>query len=623
MAHSPVSLLWIDYAIMGIYFIFVIGIGFALKKFMKTSTDFFLSGRSIPAWITGLAFISANLGAQEVIGMGACGAKYGIATSHFYWIGAIPAMVFVGIFMMPFYYGSKARSVPEYLKLRFDEKTRGYNALSFAAMTIFSSGVSLYAMGKLFNLLLGWNFDFSMIIACIIVLAYIFLGGLTSAIYNEVLQFFLIVFGFVPLVYIGLKDVGWWSGLSEKLAKVAIANGFHATAYTQSWAFMGDASQNPIGIEWFGLIMGLGFVLSFGYWCTDFLVVQRAMAADSMAGARRTPLIAALPKMLFPFLVILPGMIALAVGASSIVGQQEQKDPVTAIVNQTTNPGTSEQVAAKQPTTVGASEHGTGIIPPKFDEKTKTPVKDSRGRVVLDYDLAIPMMLLHYFPAGLLGLGLTALLASFMSGMAGNVTAFNTVWTYDLYQSYIKPSASDDHYLWMGRVATVVGILLSLAAAYVAASYNNIMDLLQLVFAFVNAPLFATFALGMFWARATGHGAFTGLISGTVAAAMHHGLTLPAGAVAGVKGGFLGVLKVYPSELAQTFWTAITAWVTCFTVSIIVSLNTIPKPAEELQGLVYSLTPRPEDPEPNWYKRPAPLAIFVLVMTFMLNFLFW
>src|SRR4026209_1002098 len=302
----------LDWAIMLIYFAFVLGIGFALKRYMRTSTDFFLAGRSIPAWITGLAFISANLGAQEVIGMGASGAKYGVATSHFYWIGAIPAMVFVGILMMPFYYGSRARSVPEYLKLRFDEKTRGLNAISFAAMTVFSSGVSMYAMGKLLQLLLGWDFTMSVLLSAGIVLIYTYLGGLTSAIYNEVLQFFLIVAGFVPLVLVGLYDVGWWPGLSARLATESVSRGFDPGAMTESWRHMGSPASNPMGVEWFGLVMGLGFVLSFGYWCTDFLVVQRAMAADSMTAARRTPLIAAFPKMLFPFLVILPGMIALA-----------------------------------------------------------------------------------------------------------------------------------------------------------------------------------------------------------------------------------------------------------------------------------------------------------------------
>src|ERR1044071_6924101 len=307
MSLSP-----IDWIIMLVYFVFVLGIGFALKRSMKTSTDFFLSGRSIPAWITGLAFLSANLGAQEVIGMAASGAKYGIATSHFYWVGAIPAMVFVGVFMMPFYYGSRARSVPEYLKLRFDEKTRGLNAISFATMTIFSSGISMYAMGLLLQTLLGWDFNFSVLMSALIVLIYIFLGGLTSAIYNEVLQFFLIVLGFLPLVYIGLRDVGGWSGLQSRLVTVATQQGFGAGAFSDSWKYMDSPSHNPMGVEWFGMVMGLGFVLSFGYWCTDFLVIQRAMAARSMNAAQRTPLLASIPKMLFPLVVVLPGMIAIA-----------------------------------------------------------------------------------------------------------------------------------------------------------------------------------------------------------------------------------------------------------------------------------------------------------------------
>src|SRR5436190_12504132 len=496
----------VDWVIMILYLAFVLGIGIGLKRYTKTSDDFFLGGRSIPAWVCGLAFMSANLGAQEVIGMAASGAKYGIATSHFYWIGAIPAMVFVGLFMMPFYYGSRARSVPEYLKLRFDEKTRGLNAISFAVMTVFSSGISLYAMGKLLNLLLGWSFDVSILVAAGIVLAYIFLGGLTSAIYNEVLQFFLIVFGFAPLVFLGLRDVGGWPGLAGRLAGVATANGYAPGAYTQSWRFMGSASANPVGVEWFGLVMGLGFVLSFGYWCTDFLVVQRAMAANSMTAARRTPLIAAVPKMLFPFLVIVPGMLALVVSPTSVVRQAGPA--VTA-----SPPSLTSQTS---PTSAASA---AGIVPPKRNARTGEPLRDAHGHVVLDYDLATPMMLVHFFPAGLLGLGLTALLASRMSGMAGNVTAFNTVWTYDLYQSYVRPGAPDAHYLAMGRFATVFGVAISVAAAYVAASFNNIMDFLQLVFAFVNAPLFATFALGMFWKRATGHGAFAGLVAGTLGAA--------------------------------------------------------------------------------------------------------
>ncbi len=562
----------IDWIIMLVYFVFVLGIGFALKRYMKTSTDFFLSGRSIPAWITGLAFISANLGAQEVIGMGASGAKYGIATSHFYWVGAIPAMVFVGVFMMPFYYGSRARSVPEYLKLRFDEKTRGLNAISFATMTIFSSGISMYAMGLLLQTLLGWSFSFSVLMSAVIVLLYIFLGGLTSAIYNEVLQFFLIVLGFLPLVFLGLKDAGGWSGLQARLGVVATQHGFASGAWTHSWKFMDSPTSNPMGVEWFGMAMGLGFVLSFGYWCTDFLVVQRAMAANSMSAARRTPLIAAIPKMFFPMLVILPGMIAIAL-------------------------------------TYQSGESGFAL-PKKPDG-------------AFNYDMAIPMMLAHYFPSGILGIGLTALMASFMSGMAGNVTAFNTVWTYDIYQSYIRRGASDQHYLWMGRMSTIFGITISVAAAYVATRFNNIMDMLQLVFAFVNAPLFATFLVGMFWKRATGHGAFLGLLSGTIAAAIHHGLTLPMHATVGVKGGWFGATHIYPSEMAQNFWTAIFAWSTCFIVTILVSLMTRARDEKELAGLVYSLTQRPKEAHLPWYQRPAILGVIVLLMTLVLNIIFW
>ena len=566
-----IQLSWVDFLLLAIYAVFTMGIGFVLKESVKSSDDFFLSGRAIPAWITGLAFLSANLGAQEVIGMAASGAKYGIMTSHFYWVGAVPAMLFVGVFMIPFYYGSKARSVPEYLKMRFDEKTRGLNAISFAVMTIFSSGISMYAMGLLLESLLGWNHHFSIWFSAAFVLAYIFLGGLTSAIYNEVMQFFLIVAGFIPLVFLGLRDVGGWAGLTVRLEKVSTANGFGPGAYTHAWSYMGSPQQNPMGVEWFGLAMGLGFVLSFGYWCTDFLVVQRAMAANSMSAARRTPLIAAIPKMIFPFLVIVPGMIAIALTYQS-----------------------------------GSSNFA---LPKKLDG-------------TYNYDLAIPMMMVQYFPSGMLGLGLTALLASFMSGMAGNVTAFNTVWTYDIYQAYIKKDGDDRHYLNVGRQATVFGIVASIGAAYLAANFNNIMDMLQLVFAFVNAPLFATFMLGMFWKRATGHGAFTGLLSGTLAAAIHHGLTLPHGATAGIKGGWLGATHMYSSEMAQNFWTAIWAWSTCFVITIIVSLLTTPKPDNELRGLVYSLTPRLSDEGLSWYQKPGNVAIGVLILILGLNLIF-
>src|SRR6201994_2609959 len=387
---------------MLVYFVFVLGIGFALKRYMRTSNDFFLAGRSIPAWICGLAFISANLGAQEVIGMGASGAKYGIATSHFYWIGAIPAMVFVGIFMMPFYYGSKARSVPEFLRLRFDEKTRGLNAILFAIMTVFSSGISMYAMALLIQNLhmldslflaagipLSWIFHVSIAISAVIVLGYIFLGGLTSAIYNEVLQFFLIVAGFLPLVWIGLKNVGGWSGL-----KAALPPGD-----SHSWQGMAHANTNPLGVEWFGLAMGLGFVLSFGYWCTDFLVIQTAMATDSEENARRVPLIAAIPKMFFPFLVILPGLIAIATPTLTQNAMLQEAPSLNAPARPTAANDISDP-----------TKFGKGLIPAKVNPVTGKVMTDERGNPLLDYDLAIPNMLLHYFPTGILGLGLAALL---------------------------------------------------------------------------------------------------------------------------------------------------------------------------------------------------------------------
>ncbi len=589
---------------MLVYFVFVLGIGFALKRYMRTSNDFFLAGRSIPAWVCGLAFISANLGAQEVIGMGASGAKYGIVTSQFYWIGAIPAMVFVGIFMMPFYYGSKARSVPEFLRLRFDEKTRAVNAFSFAIMTVISSGISMYAMALLIQTLGLFHgiipdqyiFHVSIILSAVIVLGYIFLGGLTSAIYNEVLQFFLIVAGFAPLVWIGLKNVGGWQGIKRTLP----------ATMTHSWRGMAHASTNTLGVEWVGLAMGLGFVLSFGYWCTDFLVIQRAMAADSEVSARRVPLIASIPKMFFPFLVILPGLIAVSV--TSHMGVTHSAVYATTAPNGRVLP-LDEQ-------------HPHGIIPQKIDPISGKPVVDSNGIPVYNYDLAIPMMLLNFFPTGILGLGLTALLASFMSGMAGNVTAFNTVWTYDIYQAYINKKATDEHYLWMGRMSTIGGILLSVGAAYAVTNFNNIMDALQLIFSIVNAPLFATFLLGMFWKRTTGHGAFTGLIAGTLAALVHHGLTLPAAATAGIHGGWIHIIHRYPSDMAQNFWTAIFAFGVNFVVTILVSLATRPRPEPELVGLVYSLTPKPVETHLSWYQKPSTLAIAVLAMLVLLNLVF-
>jgi SSS family solute:Na+ symporter len=567
---TVINLHSVDYAILGVYILVVVGIGFVLKKYVKSASDFLTSGRSIPVWVTGLAFLSANLGAQEVIGMAASGAKYGIMTAHFYWVGAIPAMIFLAIFMMPFYYGSRARSVPEYLKLRFDEKTRGLNAISFALMTVASSGASLHALAALLHLLLKWDYNFSLIVSSVVVLAYVLKGGLSSAIYTEVLQFFLIVLGFAPLVIIGLNDLGGWNGLMQSLTKVS------GPEFTHSWKYMGTTA-NPMGVEWFGMVFGLGFVLSFGYWCTDFLVVQRAMAAKSMGDARRTPIIGAIPKMLFPVIVILPGMIALGLAAKA----------------------------------------GSGYsIPLGVTGAT-------------DYNLVIPSLIAHYLPTGMLGLALTALMASFMSGMAGNVTAFNTVWTYDIYQSYIGKGKSDSHYMWMAKFATVAGIVISIGFAYVAKNVNNIMDFLQLVFGFVNAPVFATFLLGMFWKRATGHGAFFGLLAGTICAMIFHGISAPipldkiGDGIPWVQGAWLGAKFGFTSSMAQNFWLAIVAWTFCFVITIAISLATKrTKTDGELVGLVYSLTDKiKEEDEPLW-KRPAVVGGVVLVVALILNIIF-
>jgi len=546
----------VDYVSLAIYFAFVLGIGWMAKKKITSSSDFLTSRHSVPVWITSLAFIAANLGAQEMIGMCASGAKYGIMTAHFYWLGAVPAMVFVGLFMMPFYYGSRARSVPEYLKLRFDEKTRGLNAITFAIMTIFSSGISMYALGQLFQLVLGWSFTASVLLSAAIVLVYTLLGGLTSAIYNEVVQFFLIVLGFAPLSFLAVQKAGGWAGISSRLEPVM----------SHSWKYLAKPADNPMHVEAFGLIAGLGFVLSFGYWCTNFLVVQRAMAANSMAEARQTPLFAAFPKIFMPFVVILPGIAAVAL-----------------------------------------LKQGVGYSIPLQ--------ADGSGP---DYNLVLTTLMAKFYPSGMLGIGLTALMASFMSGMAGNVTAFNTVFTYDIYQSYIKPKADDDHYLWVGRATTVIGVVLSIGTAYLAASFNNMMDFLQLIFAFVNAPLFATFLLGMFWKRTTGHAAFFGLFSGITAAAFTWLLTVAEG-----KGGLLGHVYLFGSTMAQSYWIAIFSWTTCFVVTVVISFLTEPKPESELRNLVYGFTDVPPPDNAPWYKRPGPLAVVVIAVLVIVNILYW
>jgi SSS family solute:Na+ symporter len=545
----------IDVLIIIIYFLFVVGIGALLKRKMKTGNDFLMSNRNIPLWITSLAFISANLGAQEVLGMAASGYKYGLYTVHYYWLGAAFAMIFLGIYMMPFYYGSKARSVPEYLKLRFDEKTRTFNALTFAAMTVFSSGVSLYALAALMETFLGLDFNLSIWLAALIVLFYILLGGLTSAVYNEVLQFFLIVLGIAPLVFLGMQKVGGWEGIVQNVDNAKL----------HLWKGMGSASTNPMGVDAFSLVFGLGFVLAFGYWCTDFLVVQRAMISKNLNEARRTPIIAAVPKIFMPAIVIMPGIILLAM--QSKIG---------------------------------------GL------ELPKTPNGDT------NYNMTLPLLLKTLYPSGILGVGITALIASFMSGMAGNVTAFNTVWTFDIYQAHINKRASDNHYLWVGKASTVVGILISIATAYIARGFNSIMDLLQLVFSFVNAPLFATFFLGMFWKRTTGNGAFWGLVAGTASAALTHGLTVAEG-----KGGWISNVHEYYSGTSQAFNIAGIAFIVCFLVTVLVSMMGRPKPESELSGLVYSLTPRQRDSAKVWWKNPLWLGMVVLLVTIVLNIIFY
>jgi len=540
------QLQFVDYAILAIYFAFVVGIGFALRGRMKTSEDFFLSGRSIPGWITGLAFMSANLGALEVMGHAANAAKYGMFVNHFYWLAAMPAMCFVGVFMMPFYYGSKVRSVPEFLKLRYNEKTRTLNAFSFAVLTLLIGGVDLYAMAILFQRLLNWPFEASVVASAVVVAIYIYLGGLTSSIYNEVLQFFLIVFGFLPLAILGLKAVGGFSGLRSKLAALP------HPGYGHTWANIWSADQNPMGIDWVGTIFGLGFVLSFGYWCTDFLVVQRALAAKDMSAAQRTPLIAAVPKMFFPLLIILPGLVAISL------------DP------------------------------------------DLTKLLDGR------YDNAMPALLGRLYPSGLLGIGLTALLASFMSGMAGNVTAFNTVWTFDIYQTHVRPGQPDSHYLRMGKFATVFAVLIGIGTAFITKIwFNNLMDYVQLLFALFNAPLFATFLLGMFWKRATPNAGFCGLLLGILAALSHWLLYR-----------VFGVIQ-YHSDMAANFYQAIWAFSACFVVTVAVSLWTQPKKDEELVGLVYALTARPKTAHLPWYERPGILAIGILGLCAVLNIIFW
>jgi SSS family solute:Na+ symporter len=515
----------VDYVILGMYFLVVLGIGFAARRSIKTSLDFFLSGRSLPAWVTGLAFIAANLGALEILGMAANGAQYGLATVHFYWIGAVPAMVFLGIVMMPFYYGSKVRSVPEYLRLRFNRPTHLFNALTFALATVLIAGVNLYALAIVIEALLGWPVWLAIVIAAAFVLAYITLGGLSSAIYNEVLQFFLILAGLVPLVIVGLHAHGGWGGLADQVT----ASKKGGEGFLSAWGgtAVGDVS-NPMAANWIAITLGLGFVLSFGYWTTNFAEVQRALSAKDMSAARRTPLIAAYPKLFIPALTIIPGLIAL-------------------------------------------------VEFPKLGAETGD----------FQYNNAIPLLMDKYLPNGVLGIAVTALLAAFMAGMAANISAFNTVFTYDIWQDYVRRDRPDDYYLRVGRIVTVIGVVIGIGTAFIAAGYNNIMNYIQALFSIFNAPLFATFIIGMFWKRMTGPAGLAGLVAGTVSAAF-----IFVTSESGVDGfGFEEpLLFTFGSALTASFWGAVIAFAADALVSVVVSLLTTAKSDEELEGLVYGTT---------------------------------
>src|ERR1700760_2011802 len=545
----------VDYVILGIYFVVVLGIGFVARLAIKTDLDFFLSGRSLPAWITGLAFIAANLGALEILGQAANGAQYGVPAVHYYWIGAVPAMVFLGLFMMPFYYGAKVRSVPEYLRLRFNEATHAFNAATFAIATVLISGVNLFALALIINLMLGISIVSAILAAAAMVLIYITLGGLTSAIYNEVLQFFVIVAALLPLTLVALHDVGGISGVEHRVkAFKALGNpGLHA------WQGLGiHHPTNPLMSSWIGVVFGLGFVLSFGYWTTNFAEVQRALSARNLSASRRTPLIGAYPKIFLPFIIILPGLIAVV------------------------------------------TVHGLGV-----------------GKSLSNqYNTAIPHLIGQWFPSGMLGIAIVGLLAAFMAGVAANVTAFNTVVTYDLIQSYWLKDRDPAFYLRAGRLVTIAGILISIATAFIAKGYSNIMNYIQTLFSIFNAPLFATFIVAMFWKRATAWGGFFSLVAGTATA---YGVNRLAA---------YHVIFHFGSALSASFWQAIWAFVAGAVVLVLVSLVTKPKPEEELRGLVWGLT-RKEEREVNadprdklWWRSPALLGGVALALLVVLNIIF-
>ncbi|MBB6628288.1 sodium:solute symporter family protein [Nocardioides sp. KIGAM211] len=562
----------VDYLVIAVYFGFVIAIGFMASRRVSDSLDFFLSGRSLPAWVTGLAFISANLGAVEIMGMSANGAQYGLPAVHYFWIGAIPAMLFLGVVMMPFYYGSKVRSVPEFMLRRFGPGAHLVNSISFAVAQLLIAGINLYLLGSIIQALLGWNLTLALLVAAVIVLSYITLGGLSAAIYNEVLQFFVIVAGLLPLTLIGLHQVGGWGGLKDKITANA-GDGGSATAAQQlsSWPGTDLTGFDSSILSVIGIVFGLGFVLSFGYWTTNFVEVQRAMATESISAARKTPIIGAFPKMFVPFITILPGMIAAVLVA--------------------------EMVKTKAGETVAGGASGT--------------VKFNDSLLYLMRDL---------LPNGLLGIAITGLLAAFMAGMAANISAFNTVFSFDLWGQYVVKDRSDGYYLKVGRIATVGATLVAVFTAQLASNFSNIMDYLQTLFGFFNAPLFATFILGMFWKRMTSTAGWVGLSFGTIAAVF----------VAFLSEGTLGSLSIGAIPLSgqgASFVAAGAAFVVDIVLSVVVSLMTAPKPASELVGLVYSETPveqRTDEHEASypWYRRTVPLAGLALAMVVVLNIAF-
>ena len=557
----------LDYFILAIYFLVVVGIGVMARRAITTSEDFLLSGRSLPAWITGLAFISANLGAIEILGMAANGAQYGIATVHFYWIGAVPAMVFLGLVMMPFYYGSRVHSVPDYLRRRYNKPTHLFNAWTFALASVLIAGVNLYALALVIQSLLGWPTWVSIVVSAGFVLAYITLGGLSGAIYNEVLQFFVILAGLIPIVVVGLSKVGGWDGLKSSIESKS-ADG--AALFSQ-WGGVGVGHPtNPLG-DWIGIVFGLGFVLSFGYWTTNFAEVQRALAAKDLSAAQRTPLIGAYPKIFIPALTIIPGLIALVLVPDLGKG--------------------------------GADIGSTGSGPPTYND-------------------AIPRLMGTLLPNGVLGIALTGLLAAFMAGMAANVSSFNTVFTYDIWRPYFRRDRPDSYYLRVGRFATVAGVLVGILTAFIASGYSNIMNYIQLLFSIFNAPLFATFLIGMFWKRTTAWGGFWGLVAGTLGAMIGHfaftGLDIAGWHV-------WSPWVTIESTQSQNFYGAIIAFVADAVVTVAVSLATRPKPERELAGLVAGVpdpNAPPPGPKPPWWQSPALLGFGALGITLVLSLIF-